>query len=211
MDQQTSTEKAWPKSNSKRNCASEPVAREDNESPGSDLDDTNGTMGSDNVFSPGAPINKFLFHTGMNSTATNASFAFPSGSSGLMSCDLSFVNSSRNSSMVEDIGRGENVTSNENRDPIEIPDLKIDLNSDVNGIMSPKVDTENDAPKTSKSRKQRSEEVEAFEDTEVIFHLKKWNHVSLWKWDVDCDICAICRVVICDPCLTVSFFNLKST
>lgn len=26
------------------------------------------------------------------------------------------------------------------------------------------------------------------------FVLKKWNAVATWLWDVECDICAICRV-----------------
>ena len=42
-----------------------------------------------------------------------------------------------------------------------------------------------------------------FEECAEIFKLKTWNHVSLWKWDVDCDICAICRVVVTEPCLKV--------
>ena len=42
-----------------------------------------------------------------------------------------------------------------------------------------------------------------FERDAEIFKLKTWNHVSLWKWDVDCDICAICRVVVTEPCLKV--------
>jgi RING-box protein 2 len=40
-----------------------------------------------------------------------------------------------------------------------------------------------------------------FENSEVIFKLKKWNHVCLWQWDVDNDVCAICRIVILEPCL----------
>lgn len=26
------------------------------------------------------------------------------------------------------------------------------------------------------------------------FVLKKWNALATWTWDVECDICAICRV-----------------
>uniref|UniRef100_A0A1A9WJN9 Anaphase-promoting complex subunit 11 RING-H2 finger domain-containing protein n=1 Tax=Glossina brevipalpis TaxID=37001 RepID=A0A1A9WJN9_9MUSC len=29
---------------------------------------------------------------------------------------------------------------------------------------------------------------------EKMFTLKKWNAVAMWSWDVECDICAICRV-----------------
>ncbi|XP_057583774.1 RING-box protein 2-like [Hippopotamus amphibius kiboko] len=27
-----------------------------------------------------------------------------------------------------------------------------------------------------------------------MFSLKKWNAVSMWSWDLECDTCAICRV-----------------
>ena len=33
-------------------------------------------------------------------------------------------------------------------------------------------------------------------DMEKTFCLKKWNGVAMWKWDVECDICAICRVQV---------------
>ena len=33
-------------------------------------------------------------------------------------------------------------------------------------------------------------------DMEKSFCLKKWNGVAMWKWDVECDICAICRVQV---------------
>lgn len=29
-----------------------------------------------------------------------------------------------------------------------------------------------------------------------MFTLKKWNAVAMWSWDVECDICAICRVQV---------------
>ena len=28
------------------------------------------------------------------------------------------------------------------------------------------------------------------------FTLKKWNAVAMWRWDVECDTCAICRVQV---------------
>lgn len=28
------------------------------------------------------------------------------------------------------------------------------------------------------------------------FAIKKWNALALWSWDVDCDTCAICRVLL---------------
>ncbi|VDK79813.1 unnamed protein product [Litomosoides sigmodontis] len=33
------------------------------------------------------------------------------------------------------------------------------------------------------------------------FMLKKWNALATWTWDVECDICAICRVQLMDACL----------
>lgn len=53
----------------------------------------------------------------------------------------------------------------------------------------------------SRLQKLTLEENDEFEQDTVLFKLKTWNHVSLWKWDVDCDICAICRVVVTEPCL----------
>lgn len=36
---------------------------------------------------------------------------------------------------------------------------------------------------------------------EKMFTLKKWNSVAMWSWDVECEICAICRVQVMDACL----------
>ena len=55
----------------------------------------------------------------------------------------------------------------------------------------------------SRLQKLTLEENDEFDQDAVLFKLKTWNHVSLWKWDVDCDICAICRVVVTEPCLKV--------
>lgn len=32
------------------------------------------------------------------------------------------------------------------------------------------------------------------EEKSKPFTLKKWNAIATWLWDVECDICAICRV-----------------
>lgn len=37
---------------------------------------------------------------------------------------------------------------------------------------------------------------------EKMFTLKKWNAVAMWSWDVECDICAICRVQVMGKLLT---------
>ncbi|KAE9550765.1 hypothetical protein FO519_006017 [Halicephalobus sp. NKZ332] len=34
-----------------------------------------------------------------------------------------------------------------------------------------------------------------------LFEIKKWNPVALWTWDVECDICAICRMGIMESCM----------
>jgi hypothetical protein len=33
------------------------------------------------------------------------------------------------------------------------------------------------------------------------FSLKRWNLVAMWSWDVECDVCAICRTPLMDSCL----------
>ena len=107
--------------------------------------------------------------------------------------------SSLNSSGLEEF-RGQSVT-HENRESLSGSKLTAEVNN--SGIISPTVKS-----MSSMSISKGLTESEPFDENEVIFKLKKWNHVSLWKWDVDCDICAICRVVICDPCLTVSTLHI---
>lgn len=34
-----------------------------------------------------------------------------------------------------------------------------------------------------------------------MFEVKKWNSVALWSWDIEVDVCAICRNNIMDPCI----------
>ncbi len=31
------------------------------------------------------------------------------------------------------------------------------------------------------------------ENKDKVFTLKKWNLVAMWSWDVECEVCAICR------------------
>ena len=33
-----------------------------------------------------------------------------------------------------------------------------------------------------------------------MFTLKKWNAVAMWSWDVECEVCAICRVQVMGEC-----------
>ena len=30
-------------------------------------------------------------------------------------------------------------------------------------------------------------------NSDSIFSLKRWNLVAMWSWDVECEVCAICR------------------
>ena len=48
------------------------------------------------------------------------------------------------------------------------------------------------------------------DDDEIIFKLKKWNHVMIWSWDVNEDTCAICNISITDSCPRVSTFHFKA-
>ncbi|CAF0881602.1 unnamed protein product [Brachionus calyciflorus] len=36
---------------------------------------------------------------------------------------------------------------------------------------------------------------------DTVFTLKKWNLVAMWSWDVECEVCAICRTPLMDSCL----------
>ena len=39
------------------------------------------------------------------------------------------------------------------------------------------------------------------ETTKKVFEVKKWNAVALWAWDIDIDVCAICKALIHEPCI----------
>ncbi|XP_037089042.1 RING-box protein 2-like isoform X1 [Pollicipes pollicipes] len=43
-------------------------------------------------------------------------------------------------------------------------------------------------------------EVDTAVKPEKMFALKKWNAVAMWRWDVECDTCAICRAQVMDAC-----------
>eukprot|EP01080_Neovahlkampfia_damariscottae_P002881 gene2881-4724_t len=52
--------------------------------------------------------------------------------------------------------------------------------------------------------KQKSTETSTkfqLKDGQLRYDVKKWNAVSLWRWDVIVDNCAICRVNIHDLCI----------
>jgi len=40
---------------------------------------------------------------------------------------------------------------------------------------------------------------------EKMFTLKKWSVVAMWSWDVECDICAICRVQVMGKLIFIIF------
>ena len=32
------------------------------------------------------------------------------------------------------------------------------------------------------------------------FEIKRWNAVALWAWDIQTDVCSICRGQLMEPC-----------
>ena len=42
--------------------------------------------------------------------------------------------------------------------------------------------------------------------SEKMFSLKRWNAVAMWSWDVECEICAICRVQVMGK-LSITFLD----
>ena len=40
-----------------------------------------------------------------------------------------------------------------------------------------------------------------FAETELIFHTKRIDMALEWTWDVECDVCAICRNDVVDACM----------
>ena len=53
--------------------------------------------------------------------------------------------------------------------------------------------TENGENDKNKSRLKSSK---SQQNNGKLFSLKKWNVVAMWRWDVECDTCAICRVPV---------------
>lgn len=47
----------------------------------------------------------------------------------------------------------------------------------------------------------KSDKYDSDSKPDKMFTLKKWNSVAMWSWDVECEICAICRVQVMDACL----------
>jgi hypothetical protein len=177
----------WPTAEKQKNY-SEPANSTEKSSDYEELDISANSIISDNVFSPGSTANTFQFPNNLHDYSS-------SGSSVLYSSDLMSLTPSTMSSTEGFRAGSTNVENLEAPNSPNIKDLVEQIKTEL--IISPKkviYDKKKDEPDL---------EVEKFEDDEVIFSLKKWNHVSLWKWDVDCDICAICRLVISDPCVTV--------
>ena len=218
----------WPKATCARVCASEPAYPAIHED---ELNTTDNSVGSDNVFSPGGS-SRGSYEVFPGSTATT--FRTNMTSSALGSADLTSNGSVFSFGSTSENFRAGSVGKSE-KEEIKIPEFKIDLNADV---ISPKKKPQEVKPKVENpvktepelvspviTRKMKSHQLtpaekvktakprlgaesEPFAEDEIIFQISKFNYVALWKWDVDCDICAICRVVICDPCLTVSVIFL---
>ena len=199
FDKKMSRTKAteWPEVANERNCISEGgpslvSLSEEVTIPDSVLDDSGHTVGSDNVFGEVSPTDfgQFAFPT-MESPIGSFSTR---GSSALTSSDLSSLKSFEGH-------RGQPTPNLTPMSPKENLDEELLLKATSRCQISPK-----ETKKEQRGKIPAERDTEPFEEDAVIFQLAKWNHVSLWKWDVDCDVCAICRVVICDPCLTVSQF-----
>jgi len=47
--------------------------------------------------------------------------------------------------------------------------------------------------------------------SEKMFSLKRWNAVAMWSWDVECEICAICRVQVMGKSNFQNVFNIRVT
>ena len=44
---------------------------------------------------------------------------------------------------------------------------------------------------------------------DTVFTLKKWNLVAMWSWDVECEVCAICRTPLMGIFESFFYFNFK--
>ena len=47
------------------------------------------------------------------------------------------------------------------------------------------------------SQQQQQQQTNSISQTkDTVFTLKRWNLVAVWSWDVECDVCAICRTFL---------------
>jgi len=69
----------------------------------------------------------------------------------------------------------------------------IDSNANIKQKANLKEQQENE--KQTGDKQQVLKEVNATnkENKDKVFTLKKWNLVAMWSWDVECEVCAICR------------------
>jgi hypothetical protein len=66
---------------------------------------------------------------------------------------------------------------------------------------------------TQVATKTKGNALKAF-NKDNCFTLKKWNLVAMWSWDVECEVCAICRTALMGYYSTLlklcgSFFKQK--
>ncbi len=50
--------------------------------------------------------------------------------------------------------------------------------------------------KSSENREISQKNSINFNNKDTCFSLKRWNLVAMWSWDVECEVCAICRTPI---------------
>ena len=43
--------------------------------------------------------------------------------------------------------------------------------------------------------------MEIEENSKPVITIKSWNAVALWSWSTNIENCAICKELLCDPCL----------
>jgi hypothetical protein len=50
--------------------------------------------------------------------------------------------------------------------------------------------------KENEHQQQQQQLIANNNNNDNYFSLKRWNLVAMWSWDVECEVCAICRTQI---------------
>lgn len=69
----------------------------------------------------------------------------------------------------------------------------IDSNANIKQKANLKQQQENEKQLGDKQQVQKEINTTNKENKDKVFTLKKWNLVAMWSWDVECEVCAICR------------------
>lgn len=65
--------------------------------------------------------------------------------------------------------------------------------ADINETAKSVSDNNNNLNENATNIEISSENKENKPQLETVFTLKRWNLVAMWSWDVECEVCAICR------------------